>query len=83
MASLAGDFLRAVRKRQGLTQGELAQRVGSHQPQISAWERGLKPVTVTQLVGLLDALGLELHLEARPKPSPNVPRAKPDPFERL
>lgn len=67
VASLAGDFLREARKSHGLTQGELAERVGTHQPQISAWERGLRSVTVTQLVQLLDALDLELHLEARPR----------------
>ena len=72
MTSDAGDFLRRMRKRQGVSQGELARRVGSHQPQVSAWETGKKPVTVAQLAALLDALGLVLRLDADPKPAPGA-----------
>lgn len=64
MTSLAGDFLRQTRVRQGVSQEELARRVGSHQPQVSAWETGKKPIQVEQLAGLLEALGLELRLGA-------------------
>ncbi len=67
VASLAGDFLRATRERQGVSQEELARRVGSHQPQVSAWETGRKPIQVEQLAALLEALGLELRLGAEPK----------------
>ena len=69
MASLAGDFLRATRERQGVSQEELARRVGSHQPQVSAWETGAKPIQVVQLAELLQALGLELRLGAAPSRS--------------
>lgn len=72
MASDAGDFLRRMRKRQGVSQGDLARRVGSHQPQLSAWETGKKQVTVAQLAALLDALGLVLKLDADPKPEPSA-----------
>lgn len=65
--SLAGDFLRTTRERQGVSQEELARRVGSHQPQVSAWETGRKPIQVEQLAALLEALGLELRLGAEPK----------------
>ena len=64
MTSLAGDFLRETRERQGVSQEELARRVGSHQPQVSAWETGKKPIQVEQLAALLAALGLELRLGA-------------------
>ena len=67
VTSLAGDFLRATRERQGVSQDELARRVGSHQPQVSAWETGRKPIQVEQLAALLEALGLELRLGAEPK----------------
>ncbi len=67
VTSLAGDFLRATRERQGVSQEELARRVGSHQPQVSAWETGRKPIQVEQLAALLEALGLELRLGAEPK----------------
>ena len=69
MASLAGDFLRETRERQGVSQVELARRVGSHQPQVSAWETGTKPIQVEQLAALLEALGLELRLGAGPRRS--------------
>jgi transcriptional regulator with XRE-family HTH domain len=75
VASLAGDFLRQMRKRQGVSQVELARRVGSSQPQLSAWERGIRPITVAQLAALLDALGLDLRLAAEPKPEPPPPDA--------
>ena len=65
MTSLAGDFLRETRERQGVSQEELARRVGSHQPQVSAWETGKKPIQVEQLAALLEALGLELRLGAK------------------
>lgn len=67
VTSFAGDFLRATRERQGVSQDELARRVGSHQPQVSAWETGRKPIQVEQLAALLEALGLELRLGAEPK----------------
>jgi transcriptional regulator with XRE-family HTH domain len=68
--------LRKTRKRQGVSQKDLAARVGSQQPQVSAWETGRKPVTVAQLARLLNALGLELRLSAEPKPASK----SPDPF---
>lgn len=76
MSSLAGDFLRQTRKCQGVSQVELARRVGSNQPQLSAWERGLRPITVAQLAALLDALDLDLRLIAEPKPPPAPPTAE-------
>jgi transcriptional regulator with XRE-family HTH domain len=66
VASLGGDFLRATREQQGISQEELARRVGTHQPQISAWETGRKPIQVEHLATLLRALGLDLSLDAVP-----------------
>jgi transcriptional regulator with XRE-family HTH domain len=66
VASLGGDFLRATREHQGISQEELARRVGTHQPQISAWETGRKPIQVEQLATLLRALGMDLSLDAVP-----------------
>lgn len=69
--SVGGDFLRRTRKRQGVSQTELARRVGTHQPQISAWETGAKPIQVEQLAVLLDALGYTLRLEAEASALPH------------
>lgn len=76
MGSLAGDFLRQTRRRQGVSQKELAQRVGSHQPQVSAWETGKAAIQVVQLAALLDALGLDLRLSAESKPAPSADRTE-------
>lgn len=67
VASLGGDFLRATREQQGISQEELARRVGTHQPQISAWETGKKPIQVEHLAALLSALGMDLGLTAVPR----------------
>ncbi|HTW42209.1 MAG TPA: helix-turn-helix transcriptional regulator [Solirubrobacteraceae bacterium] len=67
MSSLGGDLLRETRERQGLSQEELARRAGTHQPQISAWETGRKPIQVEQLAALLRALDMDLRLAATPR----------------
>ena len=76
MTSLAGDFLRETRERQGVSQEELARRVGSHQPQVSAWETGKKPIQVEQLAALLEALGLELRLGTEPRRSGGLDKSR-------
>lgn len=62
MSQTAGDLLRAVRHRQGLTQIELATRAKTSQTALSRWERGTRSPTVEQLERLLDAAGMQLRL---------------------
>ena len=57
-------LIRAVRRRRGLTQGELAQRAGTSQPVISAYERGHRDPTYTTLRKLIEAGGERLQLRA-------------------
>jgi transcriptional regulator with XRE-family HTH domain len=78
MRSLGGDFLRSVRESAGVSQADLARRVGSHQPQVSAWETGTKPIQVAQLAQLLDALGLELQLDAKARETTRDDRQRAD-----
>jgi len=47
------DLLRALRRRHGLTQADLAQRAGTSQPVISAYERGQRDPTYRTLQKLV------------------------------
>ena len=61
-----GRLLREARKRHGLTQHQLADRARTSQAAISRIERDLVSPSVDTLTHLLDLLGEELTLEARP-----------------
>jgi transcriptional regulator with XRE-family HTH domain len=62
----SGELLRQVRRRHGLTQQQLADRARTSQAAISRIERDLVSPSVHTLAHLLDLLGEELALEARP-----------------
>ena len=57
---VSGDLLREARLRAGLTQGELAERVGTARSQISRYERGDVLPSLETLRRLIRACGLEL-----------------------
>ncbi len=69
------ELLKAVRRRQGLTQTELARRAGTSQPVISAYEGGHRDPTYDTLRRLVAAGGEQLHLGAQPFPSDLPPPA--------
>jgi transcriptional regulator with XRE-family HTH domain len=48
-----------VREHQGLTQSELAQRLGKHQSFVSKYESGERRLDVMEFVSVCDALGVE------------------------
>jgi uncharacterized protein len=58
------ELIRAVRRRQGLTQAELALRAGTSQPVISAYEHARRDPTFGTLRRLLAAGGEQLILDA-------------------
>jgi transcriptional regulator with XRE-family HTH domain len=60
----AGELVRDVRKRRGLTQEQLAARASTSQAAISRIERGLVSPTVETLARLLDLMHEELVLDA-------------------
>jgi transcriptional regulator with XRE-family HTH domain len=62
----AGELLREVRLRHGLTQAQVAARARTSQAAISRIERGVVSPSVTTLGQLVDLMGEELTLEARP-----------------
>jgi len=62
----SGQVLREVRRRHGLTQQQLADRARTSQAAVSRIERDVVSPSVDTLAYLLDLLGEELALEARP-----------------
>jgi HTH-type transcriptional regulator/antitoxin HipB len=67
-------LLQAFRKEAGLTQGEVALRLGVSQQTYSAMERNADKVGTARLLKLLNILGVELAL-GKPSPtSTSVPK---------
>lgn len=69
------QLIRAVRRRQGLTQAELARRAGTSQPVISAYEHGRRDPTTETLRKLVEAGGERLQIVAAPPGSDAPPPA--------
>jgi transcriptional regulator with XRE-family HTH domain len=63
MGCKSAVLLREARLRAGLTQAELAARIGTTQSAISRWEGGGARPPLDTLRRLVDACGLELRLE--------------------
>jgi len=53
-----GERVRVIRRERGLTQAELAELLDTHFTSISQIERGLRGITVQQLVKLANALNV-------------------------
>lgn len=70
-------LLKAFRKQAGLTQGQVAARLGVTQQTLSAMERNAQKVSADRLLQLLGIIGVEMALQprgqdagaARPTPS--------------
>src|SRR5436190_5244281 len=67
------DLIRAVRRRRGLTQAELARRAGTSQPVVSAYEHGRRDPSVSTLRKLVHAAGAELVLDIAPRRADGAP----------
>jgi len=76
------DLLRALRRRHGLTQADLAQRAGTSQPVISAYERGQRDPTYRTLQKLVAAAGEALVVDASPPTGDLPPPADVDEHAR-
>lgn len=64
-----GELLRRARLEKGLTQRALAERAGTSQPVVSAYEHDRRDPTYGTLRRLLAAAGAQLRLETRPQPA--------------
>jgi HTH-type transcriptional regulator / antitoxin HipB len=67
-AEQLGEILQGFRRQRGLSQQELAERIGAAQKAISAAERRPGHLTVRRLYQLLGALDVELVLVDRRAP---------------
>ena len=65
-------MIRDVRRRQGLTQAQLAHRAGTTQPVISAYEHGRRDPGSEMLRKLVEAAGERLRIDAVPD-GPDLP----------
>lgn len=54
------DKIDSILKRDGITQRELAARIGCNETQIVRWTRGLPNFTLSSLAKLSEALGEDL-----------------------
>ena len=61
-----GERIRTERERLGLTQAELADRIGSTQPAVARLEAGGVTPSLDTLGRVAEALGFELVVEFRP-----------------
>ena len=68
---ILGHLLQGRRKSRGLTQAQLAQRVGISQERLSVLELNPGRITVERLLRLASVLGLELVVQEKTVPPPN------------
>lgn len=66
-------LLQGFRKTAGLTQANVAARMGITQQTLSAMERNASQVSVSRLLKLLGVLGVELVLRSQPAAHPEDP----------
>jgi len=66
LAAEVGDRIRAAREAAGLSQRDLAARMGTSQAAIARLEAGGVGATLTTLHRVAAALGLELSIDLRP-----------------
>lgn len=62
-ARAAEDMVRGARRAAGLTQQQLAERLGTTQSVISRWERGHDEPRLSTLAEIARATGRRLHVE--------------------
>lgn len=62
---MTGQLIKKARVSAGLTQRELAQRLGTHQPVIARWENRSTRPDFDTVVKAVEACGFELHVELR------------------
>lgn len=64
-----GQLIKSARVARGLSQSELGQRAGMHQPQVSTIERGHPGANLAGIFELMAVLDLEMTVRGRSKSS--------------
>jgi transcriptional regulator with XRE-family HTH domain len=59
----SGDLIREARLKAGLTQTQLAERLGRDRAQVARWETGGQEPSFENLRAVVDACGFELRVE--------------------
>jgi transcriptional regulator with XRE-family HTH domain len=80
---IAGRAIREVRHEVGVTQAELARRMGTTAAYISALETGRANSTIGHLWAIAEALGVELHLDFRVPSARQAPQIPTPPAREL
>ncbi len=57
---ILGELLRTIRKENGLTQAEIANRLGKPQSYISKYETGEKRLDLSEIRSIAQAIGIQL-----------------------
>jgi len=65
--SRGGDLIQEARRRQGLSQSQLADRVGVPQSTIARWESGRNAPTLDRVFEVIRASGLDLETAIVPR----------------
>jgi transcriptional regulator with XRE-family HTH domain len=68
-----GRAIREARREAGLTQKDVAERLGSSAPYLSSVENGRENLTVGQIWAIADAMDAEVHLALQPSPPADLP----------
>ena len=55
-----GEKLKKIRTQKGMSQGDIAKKLGVHRSYISGIERGIRNPTVKNIERLADALGVDV-----------------------
>jgi transcriptional regulator with XRE-family HTH domain len=72
---VAGELIRKVRERSGLSQAELARRAGMPRSVLSAYEHGHRQPAVAALARIAGAAGLQIGVGSPPAAGLDVDRA--------
>ncbi|HYR12265.1 MAG TPA: helix-turn-helix transcriptional regulator [Longimicrobium sp.] len=74
-AFMLGAMLLAARQQAGLTQAEVARRLGTHKSAISRMENHAEDIRLSTLQRYAEAVGCFLSLELRPESEATIPTA--------
>lgn len=80
-----GDLIAALRKEQGMTQKDLAEKMSVTDKAVSKWERNLSCPDVNAIPRLAEALGVSVEelLNAAPKQEPEQSEQKSGEVQRI
>lgn len=74
-----GQVIRRARQQRGMTQTELAQRLGVHRRYVSALENGHSTLALRRTLQALDVLGLQVAIDTERRPHRRKPATSSPP----